>query len=182
MRYSAQISDAFVTNQLAFIQLIQETLQADLDSLHLHFDKMAVTWPTQQNGQTVIETLLSLRPDCSRAQRKAITEQFSHHAVQHAASKQSQHQHQAQQAPVQHPHRALEASSAMSSPVGRSSPSSSFLGPNSGFWSLFQSRGKPAKKVKPSTKRSRAAAGGGGAGKGGRRQDAETISLEDFLR
>ena len=175
MRYSQLLTDDLITSELSVLQLIQETLQADLDSLPLHFDKMLqASW-----GQSaVLETLLSLRPDCGRAQRKALAEQFLHHCQQRAAATAS-----------------VPAAAASAS---RSSVSSSFVGPNSGFFALFQSRGKPASKVKPSAKRNSRGGGGGGdarAGKdkersrerggaaaAGRRNDNEAISLEDFLK
>ena len=189
MGYAELAGEQFVTNELSFIQLIQELLQADIDSLPLHFDKIADTWPDK--GANVVDTLAALRSDISRQERKAVIEHFNQHTQQRQHSKAQQRRQQQQQ--VGSP-AAPAVIDLLSSEGGRSGGSSSSFLNSSGFFGVFQSRGKPAKKDKPSARRGRnkdnrerekAAAGPAGAGGGGggaRKHEGETLNLEDFLK
>ena len=183
MRYSQLIHDTTVTAELALLQLLQYTLQADADSLELHFHKMHSTWPGQE-GVKVLDTLLSLRQDMGRGQRKAISEAFSHF-VQHskataAAGQQGAAPTTSTAAGVEAVDAAVGAAAAAAVGGGATaaarSSSTSFATPNSGLWSLFQSRAKPVKKGKPSQRQGKArrVRGGGEVG--------ETLKLEDFLK
>ena len=176
MGYAQLITDAFVTSELSFIQLIQETLQADVDSLELHFTKMSATWPGEQ-GVKVIDTLLALRAELPRSQRKQLVEAYTQHMQQQQQQQQQAGQQKQRQRDasgngvVELPAGAGDGSRPSSS---SSSSSSSFVSPGSGLWSLFQSRAKPVKKGKPSARQ--------GKPRKQRRQDGETLSLEDFLK
>ena len=169
--YGQLIGEQLVTSELSFIQLIQETLQADVDSLQLHFDKMTATWPGDQ-GMKVIDTLLTLRPDLNRAGRKAVVEHYTQHVLAHAQQQRAQRERKGGAAGEGGDAVVTEAPSSSSS--GARPSSSSFIAPNSGLWSLFQSRAKPVSKGKPSQRE--------GKQRKQRRQDGESINLEDFLK
>ena len=178
MKYAQLAGEEFVTNELSFIQLLQELLQADIDSLPLHFDKIADTWP--EKGANVIDTLAALRSDISRQERKAVIEQYNQH-LQQRQSKQQQHgKRQQQQQQVAHGGpSAAPVVDLLAADVGRSASSSSSFLNASGFFGVFQSRGKPDKKAKPSARRGRNRDREKG---GGRKPEGETINLEDFLK
>ena len=179
MAYAELAGEQFLTNELSFIQLIQELLQADIDSLPLHFDKIADTWPDR--GASVIDTLAALRSDISRQERKAVIEHYNQHVQQrHSRPQQAGRK---QQPPVSSSAPATAAVvDLLAADSGRpASSSSSFLN-KSGFFGVFQSRGKPVKKAKPSARRERARERNRDKGSGGRRQEGETLKLEEFLK
>ena len=181
IQYAELAGEQFVTNELSFMQLIQELLQADIDSLPLHFDKIADTWPDK--GSSVIDTLAALRSDISRHERKAVIEHFALH-MQQRHSKQTQTQTGKRQQAQQQP----QASAApvvdlLSADAARSAASSSsFLNTSGGFFGAFKSRGKPVKKAKPSARRGRRGDRERDRTGGGRKQGGESINLEDFLK
>jgi len=168
--YSELVEETYVTSELSFIQLIQETLQADVDSLELHFNKMMDTWPGEV-GVKVIDTLLNLRADLGRGQRKAVVELYSQHLKREKERKMT--------VGVGVSGGGVSGDSGgvvdlTESSSGRGS-SSSFVSPNTGLWSLFQSRVRPVSKGKPSQRRGKQRKQRKGDG-------GETINLEDFLK
>lgn len=174
MRYAELAGEQFVTNELSFLQLIQELLQADIDSLPLHFDKIADTWPDK--GASVIETLAALRSDISKAERKAVVEHFNQ--TMHARHAKQQQQQQAGAKKQQAANGGVV--DLLSSDAGRSASSSSAFLNSNGFFGVFKSRGKPVKKGKrPASGRRGRNNDKAGAG---RRPEGETLSLEDFLK
>ena len=186
MKYAELAGEQLVTNELSFLQLIQELLQADIDSLPLHFDKIADTWPDK--GSNVIDTLAALRSDISRQERKAVLEQYTQHGQQRQSSgKQQQSSKRQQQQQQAQPAAGSSGPAVVDLLAGgdgarsgsSSSSSSSFLNA-SGFFGVFQSRGKPIKKAKPSTRRGR----NRDRDRAGtsRKQEGETLKLEDFLK
>ena len=179
IQYAELAGEQFVTEELSFMQLIQELLQTDIDSLPLHFDKIADTWPDK--GSSVIDTLAALRSDISRQERRAVIEKFALH-MQQRHSKQAQTQagrrQQAAQAGA-----AAPVVDLLSADAARSAASSSsFLNTSGGFFGAFKSRGKPVKKVKPSARRGRNRDRERDRTGGGRKQGGDSINLEEFLK
>ena len=182
MRYSHLITDATVTSELALLQLLQYSLQADADALELHFHKLHSTWPGHE-AVKVLDTLLSLRQDMGRGQRKQVIELFTQFTQQQRATQQpSTAAAAAAGGTGASPGSAggggvgVKSGGMGAAVVGRSSASSSFVTPNVGLWSLFQSRAKPVKKGKPSQRQGKARRARGPEG----RRNAEPRRLSEM--
>jgi len=157
MNYSHLLSVNIIVNELSFIQLIQAILQADPDAIQHHFNKIEETW--KEKGNEIIEVFIQMRNDLNKQQKKSITEQFLNHRDQQLTKTKQQKSNSSNSAKTvstslkvnSDVSAVLELNSSLRSRSSSSLNSSNFVVPSfTSSWSVFQNRGKPAFKTKPS--------------------------------